>query len=408
MSAPSTGSAGHGTDQPDGPRAAATSGTQAEVVTDLAAFDDLEATFGARLGVVAVDTGSGLRVEHRADERFAYASTFKALLAAAVLDSTTDAELDEVIRFTSSDLVTYSPITEDRVADGMTRRELADAAVRFSDNTAANLLLEDIGGPPALAEALRAVGDDVTLPVRTETALNEAVPGDDRDTSTPRALAASLRAFAVDDALDATDRQVLNGWLQGSTTGDELIRAGVPAGWLVGDKTGSGGYGTRNDIAVITPPGRPPIVIAVLSDKGTVDAESDATLIAEATRVALDALGSRVGGVCLLKPGTAAWEQRHSASRPKRCRGEGQGSVSWLGSRADADVTACTARRRVSVSVSTCSASAGRARSVIRPLSTVMRNRARRPVSTGGIAPSSTRTANQRSMRWRPRRSSAK
>ncbi|MFK5688468.1 class A beta-lactamase [Ornithinimicrobium sp. LYQ92] len=261
-------------------------------MTDAAAFADLEASFDARLGVVAVDTGSGRRVEHRADERFAYASTVKALLAGAVLASTTDDELDEVIRFTSSDLVTYSPITEDRVGDGMTRRELADAAVRFSDNTAANLLLEDLGGPPALADALEAVGDDVTLPVRTETALNEAVPGDDRDTSTPRALAASLQAFAVDDTLDAADRQMLNGWLQGSTTGDELIRAGVPEGWSVGDKTGSGGYGTRNDIAVITPPGRPPIVLAVLSDKGHEDADSDATLIAEATRVALDVLGS--------------------------------------------------------------------------------------------------------------------
>jgi beta-lactamase class A len=289
-SAPPTGSAGSGGARGDS-TAEATSEPPAETVVDVPALADLEASFDARLGVVAVDTGSGRRVEHRADERFAYASTIKALLAAAVLDSTTDDELDEVIRFTSSDLVTYSPITEDRVADGMTRRELADAAVRFSDNTAANLLLEDLGGPPALAEALRAVGDDVTLPVRTEPALNEAVPGDDRDTSTPRALAGSLQAFAVDDALSATDRRVLNGWLEGNTTGDELIRAGVPEGWRVGDRTGSGGYGTRNDIAVITPPGRPPIVLAVLSDKGEVDAESDAALIAAASRAALDALG---------------------------------------------------------------------------------------------------------------------
>jgi beta-lactamase class A len=289
-SAPPTGSAGSGGARGDS-TAEATSEPPAETVVDVPALADLEASFDARLGVVAVDTDSGRRVEHRADERFAYASTIKALLAAAVLDSTTDDELDEVIRFTSSDLVTYSPITEDRVADGMTRRELADAAVRFSDNTAANLLLEDLGGPPALAEALRAVGDDVTLPVRTEPALNEAVPGDDRDTSTPRALAGSLQAFAVDDALSATDRRVLNGWLEGNTTGDELIRAGVPEGWRVGDRTGSGGYGTRNDIAVITPPGRPPIVLAVLSDKGEVDAESDAALIAAASRAALDALG---------------------------------------------------------------------------------------------------------------------
>lgn len=290
-SASPTGPAGSGGAR-GGSTPDANSEPPAETVVDVPALADLEASFDARLGVVAVDTGSGRRVEHRADERFAYASTVKALLAAAVLDSTTDEELDEVIPFTSSDLVTYSPVTENRVGEGMTRRELADAAVRFSDNTAANLLLEDLGGPEALARALRAVGDDVTLPARTEPDLNEAVPGDDRDTSTPRALAASLRAFAVDEALSATDRQVLNGWLQGNTTGDELIRAGVPAGWLVGDKTGSGGYGTRNDIAVITPPGRSPIVLAVLSDKGEVDAESDAALIAAATRATLEALGS--------------------------------------------------------------------------------------------------------------------
>jgi beta-lactamase class A len=260
-------------------------------VVSPAALAELEARFDARLGLVAVDTGSGRRVEHRPDERFAYASTFKALLAAVVLDRTTAEELDEVLTFTPSDLVTYSPVTEDRVATGMTRRELADAAVRYSDNTAANVLLEDIGGPEGLAAALRAVGDDVTRPVRTETALNEAVPGDERDTSTPRALAGSLRAFAVDDALDAADRAVLNAWLEGNTTGDALIRAGAPAGWVVGDKTGSGGYGTRNDIAVLTPPGHAPVVLVVLSDKGWADAEHDDALIAEATRVALEALG---------------------------------------------------------------------------------------------------------------------
>lgn len=262
-----------------------------EVVVSPAAMTELEERFDARLGVFAVDTGSGKRVEHRADERFAYASTFKALLAGAVLAATTDEQLDEVLTFASSDLVTYSPVTQDRVATGMTRRELADAAVRFSDNTAANVLLADVGGPEGLAAALRSVGDDVTRPVRTETALNEAVPGDVRDTSTPRALAGSLRAYAVDDALDDTDRALLTAWLEGSTTGDALIRAGTPDGWVVGDKTGSGGYGTRNDIAVITPPGRAPVVLAVLSDKGRAGAEHDDALIAEATRVALDALG---------------------------------------------------------------------------------------------------------------------
>lgn len=259
-------------------------------VMDLVALDALEVEFDARLGVVAVDTGSGRRVEHRADERFAYASTIKALLAGAVLAATTDAQLDEVITFSESDLVPYSPVTEERVATGMTRRELADAAVRFSDNTAANLLLEDVGGPSGLQEALQAVGDDVTRPSRAEPALNEAVPGDLRDTSTPRAMAATLQAFAVEDVLDAPDRSLLNEWLQGNTTGDALIRAGAPEGWVVGDKTGTGGFGTRHDIAVVTPPGRAPIVLAVLSDKGRADAEHDDELVARAAREVLEAL----------------------------------------------------------------------------------------------------------------------
>ncbi|SDZ30065.1 beta-lactamase class A [Micromonospora pattaloongensis] len=254
-------------------------------------FAQLEAGFDARLGVYAIDTGSGRTVQHRADERFAYASTFKALLAAVILDVTSPAGLDRVIRYTEADLVTHSPITEQHVGEGMTLRALADAAVRYSDNTAANLLLRYLGGPHRFEKALRAIGDRTTEADRYETALNEAVPGDKRDTSTPRALAADLRAYAVGRGLDRDDRDILNAWLRGNTTGDELIRAGVPDGWVVGDKTGAGGYGTRNDIAVIWPPDRAPIVLAVLSSRDQKDAGYDNALIAEATRLVVAQLG---------------------------------------------------------------------------------------------------------------------
>jgi beta-lactamase class A len=253
-------------------------------------FRRLEESFDARLGVYAIDTGTGRTVAYRADERFAYASTFKALAAAAVLGRCSDAELDRVVRYSAEDLVTYSPVTERHVADGMTLRAVAEAAVRYSDNTAGNLLLRRLGGPEGFERDLRRIGDEVTDPARYETALNEARPGDRRDTSTPRALAGSLRAYAVGDALDPGDREVLNGWLRGNTTGAELIRAGVPAGWVVGDKTGSGGYGTRNDIAVLWPPGRAPIVLAVLSSRDEQDADHDDALIARATEVVLAAL----------------------------------------------------------------------------------------------------------------------
>lgn len=264
----------------------------ADTTVSAAAFADLEARFDARLAVYAVDTGSERAVAHRADERFAYASTFKALAAGVLLQQTSDAQLDTVVNYTEADLVTYSPITEGGIDSGMTLRELADAAVRYSDNTAANLLLQELGGPAGLQLALRRLGDDVTQVDRFEPDLNEATPGDDRDTSTARALAGGLRELAVEDTLTVADRAVLDAWLQGNTTGDDLVRAGVPEGWVVGDKTGAGGYGTRNDIAVLRPPGREPLVIAVLSSRDESDAGYDDALVAEAARVAVTALSA--------------------------------------------------------------------------------------------------------------------
>ncbi|WP_444951487.1 class A beta-lactamase [Micromonospora ureilytica] len=253
-------------------------------------FRRLEEQFGARLGVYAVDTGTGRTVEYRADERFAYASTWKALAAAEVLDGTTDAQLDRVVRYSARDLVAHSPITEKHVGEGMSLRALADAAVRYSDNTAGNLLLRHLGGPAGFESKLRALGDTVTEAARYETSLNEGTPGDKRDTSTARALVGDLRAYTVGVALEPADRDVLRGWLRGNTTGAALVRAGVPAGWVVGDKTGTGGYGTRNDIAVIWPPDRAPIVLAVLSSRDKKDATPDDALIAQATRVVVASL----------------------------------------------------------------------------------------------------------------------
>ncbi|MGW0434185.1 class A beta-lactamase [Micromonospora sp. NPDC003197] len=270
-----------------GPNSAANT---AVATTTSAEFGQLEAKYGARLGIYAVDTGSGRTVAHRPDERFGYASTFKALAAAAVLDKTTTAELDQVIRYTAADLVDYSPITKDRVDTGITLREAADAAVRYSDNTAGNLLLDQLGGPAGFEKALRDLGDQVTDPERRETSLNDVKPGDQRDTTTPRAFATNLRAYAVDDALSAEDRDVLVDWLRRNTTGDKLIRAGVPTGWSVGDKTGSATYGTRNDIAVVWPPNGAPIVLAIMSDHSEKDAKYDDALIAEAAKATIAAL----------------------------------------------------------------------------------------------------------------------
>ncbi|WP_424215919.1 class A beta-lactamase (plasmid) [Streptomyces sp. BI20] len=243
----------------------------------------LERTYGARLGVYALDTGDGRVVAHREGERFAYASTFKAFVAGAVLRRHGVAALERVVRYGEKDLLPNSPVSERHVATGMTLAELCDAAVRHSDNTAANLLLDEVGGPKGLEGVLRSVGDTETVMERREPELNRWEPGRVGDTTTPRAFAGALRAFVLGDALREPERARLTTWLRTNLTGNDVIRAGVPKGWTVGDKTGTGGrYGIRNDIAVLWPPGRAPIVLAVLTDRPGRADEPDDRLLADA------------------------------------------------------------------------------------------------------------------------------
>lgn len=264
---------------------------EAEESTDLdETFATIESEYDARVGVYAIDTGSDQTIDYRSEERFAFASTYKALAAALVLKQNTMEELEEVITYTEDDLVSYSPITEKHVDTGMTLAELSEAAVRTSDNTAGNLLFEELGGPEQFQQSLREIGDDVTQSDRYETALNEFTPGNTRDTSTPAALATSLQGFAVGDLLTDDKRELLLDWMQGNATGDTLIRAGAPEGWTVADKSGAGRYGTRNDIAVVWPPDREPIILAIMTRHDTEDAEYDDALIAEVAEATLNAL----------------------------------------------------------------------------------------------------------------------
>ncbi|SDQ30735.1 class A beta-lactamase [Actinopolyspora saharensis] len=254
-------------------------------------FAGLEQRFDARLGVYAVDTATGEEVTHRADERFAHASTYKALSAGVVLRRNSIGGLNRRIHYSRSDLVTYSPITKKHVDTGMTLRAVLDAAIRYSDNTAANLLFREIGGPAALQAALRGIGDTTIHVDRTEPELNRrSAPDDIRDTSTPRAMAETLRKFTVGDVLAPDKRAILNEMLRTAKLTGDLVRAGVPSGWEVGDKSGAAEYGTRNDIAVIRPPGRAPVVLAVMSDRQSRDAEYDDALIAQAARQVVDVL----------------------------------------------------------------------------------------------------------------------
>ncbi|WP_203289638.1 class A beta-lactamase [Metabacillus sp. cB07] len=253
-------------------------------------FAELEERYDAKLGVFALDTGTNQTVSYHPDERFAYASTHKALAVGVLLQQKSLEDLNQRIAYTSEDLVNYNPITEKYIDTGMTLKELADASLRYSDNTAGNLILKQLDGPAGFKKALEDIGDNTTSPERFEPDLNEVNPGETHDTSTPRALAASLQAFILGDALPPEKRELLIDWMKRNTTGDALIRAGVPEGWEVADKTGSASYGTRNDIAIIWPSKGDPIVLAVLSSRDKKDAEYNDKLIAEATEKAIKAL----------------------------------------------------------------------------------------------------------------------
>lgn len=243
---------------------------------------ELERKFDARLGLYALDTGSGRTITHRADERFAFCSTFKGLATAAVLQRNPMTHLDTVVTYTESDLMKSSAITKQHVATGMKIRDLCDAAVRFSDGTAGNLLLRDLGGPAELTKYLKTLGDNETRMDRVEPGITEATPGDPRDTTTPKAIGTDYQRLVLEDGLPADKRAFLTDLLERTVTGAKRIRAGVPQGWRVADKTGTGDYGTLNDIGVIWPPNRKPLVVAIMSSKPTADAKYDEALIAEA------------------------------------------------------------------------------------------------------------------------------
>jgi beta-lactamase class A len=215
--------------------------------------------------VFAVDTGDGTGMSHRADERFAMCSTFKWLLAAFVLWQVDQDEisLDERLSYGPSDLLDYAPVAKAHVDTGWLSVEtLCRASVTISDNTAANLLLHRVGGPSELTSFLRQTGDTVTRLDRNEPELNTNLPGDERDTTTPRAMAGSMNRLLVGDVLSARSRDMLQQWLKDSTTGLERLRAGLPSGWIAGDKTGTGVNGAANDVAIAWPPNGSPILIA--------------------------------------------------------------------------------------------------------------------------------------------------
>ncbi len=248
-----------------------------------AAIKQLEAANGGRLGVAAFDTGSRRWLNYRSEERFPMCSTFKVLAAAAML-ARGDELINLRIRYGKDELVANSPITEKHVADGMSNAELCAAALQYSDNTAANLLMKQLGGPAGMTAFARSRGDEVFRLDRWETELNTAIPGDPRDTTSPLAMLQTLQKLTLGDGLPQAARTTLLDWMFGNTTGDARMHAGVPAGWKVADKTGGGSYGTNNSIGVLFPPGGAPIVAAVFYTQDQKDASAKNEVIAAATK----------------------------------------------------------------------------------------------------------------------------
>lgn len=245
---------------------------------------DLEKQNGGRLGVAVISLSGERLLSVRGNERFAMCSTFKALLGAAVL-ARVDAQresLGRMISYQESDLLDYAPITKDNLASGgMSIAALNEASIQYSDNTAANLLLDTIGGPAALNAFLRSLGDTTTRLDRNEPSLNTNLANDDRDTSTPSAMASSMQKLFYGKTLSLTSKEQLKAWMFGNTTGDARLKAGFDKNWLIGDKTGTGPHGAVNDIAIVYPRGLPPFVIAVFYTGSSASAEVKNKVIAD-------------------------------------------------------------------------------------------------------------------------------
>lgn len=273
------------------PAAAAVPG--AAPVSTEAALAALEARSTGRLGVSVLDTATGQRSGNRASERFPMCSTFKMLAAGFVLARVDRGEekLDRRIVVKPSDLLSWSPVTEKRVGgEGMTLAELCEATMTTSDNAAANLILDTYGGPAGLTAWVRTLGDTVTRLDRRELELNEAIPGDPRDTTSPAAMLDTFRTLLFGTALAPASRERLSAWLVANKTGDARLRAGLPGGWRVGDKTGTSANGCTNDIAVAWPPGRAPILVTAYYAETTLPKEARDAVLAEVARIVTSGL----------------------------------------------------------------------------------------------------------------------
>jgi beta-lactamase class A len=252
-------------------------------------LEDLENTFDAKIGVYAINTSNGEIIAHHGDERFPLQSTIKFMGVAALLkQSDTDSNLlQEIVRYSQNDLITWSPITRKNIAGGMTLEALSEAAISYSDNAAINLIMRRLSGPPAVAQFAHSVGNQTYNVEHYDGQLNSD-PTSGVDTSTPRDMAMSVQRLSLGDGLTPSQQAQLIGWMRNNTVGYKRIRAGVPLGWVVADKTGSGDYGIANDIGVLWSPYCKPIILAIYTVQNQRDAKRREDIVASTTSIVLD------------------------------------------------------------------------------------------------------------------------
>ena len=257
----------------------------------------LENKYQGRLGIAAINTGNNQRINYHANEHFPFGSTAKVIAVSAILKKSENepALLHKKILFTKSALIVsgYAPITQKHLSNGMNISELCKAAIEYSDNAAMNLLIKQLGSPKAVTQFARGIGNQTFRLDRMEPQLNSAIPGDLRDTATPQSMASSLKKLVLGGALALPERQQLKNWLIHNTTGNNRIRAAVSNTWVVGDKTGTGDYGTTNDIAIIWPPKCKPLVLAVYFTQHNKNATPSDTVIATATQLIIQEFAQR-------------------------------------------------------------------------------------------------------------------
>lgn len=250
----------------------------------------IEEKSGGQIGVSAIDTEMHHIIEFHSQKRFPFCSTFKVMGVAAILKASMkdDLLLQQTIHYQKKDLITYSPITEKHLTYGMTISELCKATITTSDNTAMNLIMHILGGPTAVTEFARTIGDNKFNLTRWEPDLNSAIPGEKRDTTTPKAMRISLQKLLLGVVLNIKQRELLNDWLIHNTTGDRRIRAGVSDQWIVADKTGTGEYGTTNDIGIVYPLHCKPIVLSIFFTQKDKHAIPNEAVIALITKILIN------------------------------------------------------------------------------------------------------------------------